>query len=48
MKDWILTLFNNVDVKAVANVCKNMGYRLIIEDGKVTDYEIVTEEDTNE
>ena len=48
MRDWLLALFNNVDVRAVDNVCNNMGYELVVEDGKVTNYEIVKEENTNE
>lgn len=36
MVDWLLELFNNVDVRAVDSVCRNLGYELTIEDGAVT------------
>lgn len=44
MRDWILALFNRADIHAIDNVCKNIGYELVIEDGKITDYIIIKEE----
>lgn len=39
--DWLLDLFNTVDIRAVDSVCANIGYELVIENGEVTSYNLV-------
>ena len=38
MKEYIIDMFNNIDVRAVEIVCRNSSFELVIEDGQVVDY----------
>lgn len=38
--DWLIELFNTVDIHVVDSVCHNMGYELTIENGVVTNFAI--------
>ena len=38
MRDYLIDMFNNIDVRAVDIVCKNSSFELVIEDGQVVDY----------
>lgn len=39
--EWLINLFNTVDIRVVDSVCKNIGYELIIKDGLVVGFNVI-------